>query len=65
VQRSEFCADAVERTVEAFGRLDIVANNAAYQQHQASIEDSSDEQLDRTFRTNIYGDFCSRCSVER
>jgi NAD(P)-dependent dehydrogenase (short-subunit alcohol dehydrogenase family) len=57
VQESKFCAEAVERTVEAFGRLDIVVNNAAYQQHQESIEDITDEQLDRTFRTNIYGYF--------
>jgi NAD(P)-dependent dehydrogenase (short-subunit alcohol dehydrogenase family) len=57
VQQSKFCVDAVERTVEAFGRLDIVVNNAAYQQHQESIEDITDEQLDRTFRTNIYGYF--------
>ena len=57
VQQSEFCVEAVERTVEAFGRLDIVVNNAAYQQHQESIEDITDEQLDRTFRTNIYGYF--------
>jgi len=57
VQQSKFCAEAVERTVEAFGRLDIVVNNAAYQQHQKSIEDITDEQLDRTFRTNIYGYF--------
>ena len=57
VQQSEFCAEAVERTVEAFGRLDLVVNNAAYQQHQESIEDITDKQLDRTFRTNIYGYF--------
>jgi NAD(P)-dependent dehydrogenase (short-subunit alcohol dehydrogenase family) len=57
VQESTFCVDAVERTVNAFGRLDIVVNNAAYQQHQDSIEHITDEQLDRTFRTNIYGYF--------
>jgi NAD(P)-dependent dehydrogenase (short-subunit alcohol dehydrogenase family) len=57
VQQSEACAEAVERTVQAFGRLDIVVNNAAYQQHQESIEKITDEQLDRTFRTNIYGYF--------
>jgi NAD(P)-dependent dehydrogenase (short-subunit alcohol dehydrogenase family) len=57
VQQSAFCAEAVERTVKEFGRLDIVVNNAAYQQHQESIEDITDEQLDRTFRTNIYGYF--------
>ncbi len=57
VQQSGFCVEVVERTLDAFGRLDIVVNNAAYQQHQKSIEDITDEQLDRTFRTNIYGYF--------
>jgi NAD(P)-dependent dehydrogenase (short-subunit alcohol dehydrogenase family) len=57
VQQSKFCSEAVERTIDTFGRLDIVVNNAAYQQHQKSIEDITDEQLDRTFRTNIYGYF--------
>jgi NAD(P)-dependent dehydrogenase (short-subunit alcohol dehydrogenase family) len=57
VQNPSFCADAVERTVNAFGKLDVLVNNAAYQQHQKSIEEISDEQLDRTFRTNIYGYF--------
>jgi NAD(P)-dependent dehydrogenase (short-subunit alcohol dehydrogenase family) len=57
VRQSEFCAEAVRRTVEEFGRLDVLVNNAAYQQHQESIEHITDEQLDRTFRTNIYGYF--------
>ena len=52
-----FCRDAVERAVEEFGRLDILVNNAAFQQHQESLEDVSVEQWDRTFRTNIYGYF--------
>jgi len=57
VRDPEFCRAAVERTVEEFGKLDIVVNNAAYQHHQKSIEEISDEQLDTTFRTNIYGYF--------
>ena len=57
VQDPQFCTEAVKRTVKTFGRLDILVNNAAYQQHQKSIEDITDEQLDRTFRTNIYGYF--------
>src|SRR4051812_29533590 len=57
VQRSEFCERAVEATVDAFGAMDILVNNAAYQQHQDSIEDLTDEQIDRTFRTNIFGYF--------
>ena len=50
VQDPGFCAEAVDRTVEMFGRLDILVNNAAYQQHQKSIEDITDEQLDRIHR---------------
>ena len=57
VQDSAFCVAAVQRTVTTFGRLDVLVNNAAYQQHQPSIEEITDEQLDRTFRTNIYGYF--------
>jgi NAD(P)-dependent dehydrogenase (short-subunit alcohol dehydrogenase family) len=57
VKSSEFCRQAVERTVGGLGRLDILVNNAAYQQHQESLEDLSEEQWDRTFRTNIYGYF--------
>ena len=53
----EFCEAAVAQTVEEFGRLDILVNNAAFQQHQKRLEDLSDEQLDRTFKTNIYGYF--------
>jgi NAD(P)-dependent dehydrogenase (short-subunit alcohol dehydrogenase family) len=47
----------VERTVKELGRLDIVVNNAAVQYPQESIEDISSEQLDRTFRVNIYSYF--------
>jgi NAD(P)-dependent dehydrogenase (short-subunit alcohol dehydrogenase family) len=52
--RNEFCREAVERTVAELGRLDVVVNNAAYQQSQSQPEDVSDEQWDHTFRTNIY-----------
>jgi NAD(P)-dependent dehydrogenase (short-subunit alcohol dehydrogenase family) len=57
VRSSEFCRRAVGRTVAEFGRLDILVNNAAYQRHQESLEDVTEEQWDRTFRTNIYGYF--------
>jgi NAD(P)-dependent dehydrogenase (short-subunit alcohol dehydrogenase family) len=57
VRDPEFCRRAVGRTVEEFGKLDILVNNAAFQQHQKTIEDVSDEQFDRTFKTNIYGYF--------
>ena len=52
-----FCEDVVERTVEEFGKLDILVNNAAFQQHQESLEELTDDQWDRTFRTNIYSYF--------
>ena len=57
VTDSAFCRDAVEATVKEFGRLDILVNNAAFQEHVATLEDITDEQLDRTFRTNIYAYF--------
>ena len=53
----QFCRDAVEQAVEKFGRLDILVNNAAYQNRQESLEDITEEQWDHTFRTNIYGYF--------
>jgi NAD(P)-dependent dehydrogenase (short-subunit alcohol dehydrogenase family) len=57
VQDSRFCDQAVQATVDTFGWIDILVNNAAYQHHQPSIEDVTDEQLERTFRTNIFGYF--------
>lgn len=57
VKDSSFCKKAVQKTVKEFGKLDILVNNAAYQHHQDSIEDITDEQFDLTFKTNIYGYF--------
>jgi NAD(P)-dependent dehydrogenase (short-subunit alcohol dehydrogenase family) len=57
VSDPRFCREAVGQTVEEFGRLDILVNNAAFQQHQKTIEDVTEEQWDRTFKTNIYGYF--------
>jgi NAD(P)-dependent dehydrogenase (short-subunit alcohol dehydrogenase family) len=52
-----FCREAVRKAVEGFGKLDILVNNAAEQHPQESIEKISAEQLERTFRTNIFGQF--------
>lgn len=52
-----FCQQAVEKTVSQLGQLDILVNNAAEQHPQESIEDISAEQLERTFRTNIFAMF--------
>ncbi len=55
VRRKQACEEFVQKAVEAFGRLDILVNNAAYQMSHDSIEELDEEQIDRTFRTNIYG----------
>ncbi|MCM2677051.1 SDR family oxidoreductase [Alkalicoccobacillus plakortidis] len=52
-----FCQDAVQKTVKAYGTLDILVNNAAEQHYQEKIEDISSSQLHRTFQTNIYSYF--------
>jgi NAD(P)-dependent dehydrogenase (short-subunit alcohol dehydrogenase family) len=52
-----FCADAVERTIATFGKLDVLVNNAGFQKNQKKLQDVTVEQWDRTFRTNIYGYF--------
>jgi NAD(P)-dependent dehydrogenase (short-subunit alcohol dehydrogenase family) len=52
-----FCKQAVEQTVKEFGKLDILINNAAEQHPQDSIEKITAEQLERTFRTNIFSQF--------
>jgi NAD(P)-dependent dehydrogenase (short-subunit alcohol dehydrogenase family) len=57
IQDPEFSRRAVKQTIAKLGKLDILVNNAAYQQHQESLEDISPEQWDRTFKTNIYGYF--------
>jgi NAD(P)-dependent dehydrogenase (short-subunit alcohol dehydrogenase family) len=50
-----FCDQAVAETLDAFGRLDVLVNNAAEQHPQHNPEDISVEQLERTFRTNVFG----------
>ena len=57
VRESSFCREAVQRTITDLGALDVLVNNAAYQQHRASIDEVDDEQLRRTFETNIFGYF--------
>lgn len=52
-----FCQDLINKTIEGLGKLDILINNAAEQHPQDKIEDITAEQLERTFRTNIFSMF--------
>jgi NAD(P)-dependent dehydrogenase (short-subunit alcohol dehydrogenase family) len=52
-----FCRQAVERTVEELGNLDVLVNNAAEQHPQESLEEIATQQLVRTFQTNVFGYF--------
>jgi NAD(P)-dependent dehydrogenase (short-subunit alcohol dehydrogenase family) len=50
-----FCQEAVRQTLDRFGRLNILVNNAAFQNHVDSLEELAIDQIERTFRTNIFG----------
>lgn len=52
-----FCKESLQKVVDEFGGLDILVNNAAEQHVQTSLKDISAEQLERTFRTNVFGMF--------
>lgn len=57
VSDENFCVLAVQKTIEAFKKIDILVNNAAAQFPQNSIEDITTAQLEKTFRTNIFSMF--------
>ncbi|MDB5713015.1 MAG: family oxidoreductase [Sphingomonadales bacterium] len=55
--KQDFCLKLVARASQELGGLDILVNNAAYQQSKASIDEISFEQFDRTLKTNLYAMF--------
>jgi NAD(P)-dependent dehydrogenase (short-subunit alcohol dehydrogenase family) len=57
VTEEAYCRDIVERTVAELGGIDILVNNAAYQMAHEGLEDISTEELEHTFRTNIFALF--------
>jgi NAD(P)-dependent dehydrogenase (short-subunit alcohol dehydrogenase family) len=57
IAREAWCERAVKKTVDKFGRLDILVNNAAQQFPEKELDDIDEAQLDKTFRINIYSMF--------
>jgi NAD(P)-dependent dehydrogenase (short-subunit alcohol dehydrogenase family) len=57
VKDMEFCQQAVDQIVAKWGRLDVLVNNAAFQEHAESLLDLTEERFDETMKTNIYGYF--------
>ena len=57
VKDMDFCQQAVDRVVAEWGRLDVLVNNAAFQEHANSLLEITEERFDETMRTNIYGYF--------
>ena len=57
VTDAQFCDQLVDATVQKFGKLDILVSNAAHQNRKKSLDEVTDEEFDRTFKTNIYAYF--------
>jgi NAD(P)-dependent dehydrogenase (short-subunit alcohol dehydrogenase family) len=57
VSNRQFCKDVIRQSKKAFGHIDILVNNAAFQLHVPRFEDLSPEHLDTTMKTNLYGYF--------
>jgi len=57
VKDAAFCKQAVDDVVARWGKLDVLVNNAAFQEHAQSLLDLTEERFDQTMRTNIYGYF--------
>lgn len=54
ISEAQNCSSLVDRTMRRFGRLDILVSNAAHQARKARLEDLTDDELERTFRTNVF-----------
>lgn len=52
---AEYCETLVQKTIDRFGRLDIIVNNASMQKPEDSLKEITDESMEKTFKTNIFG----------
>ena len=57
VQDMTFCEDLAGKVIERFGAINVLVNNAAFQEHAEHIEDITEQRLEETFKTNIFGYF--------
>ena len=57
IQQEEHCKKIIEKAIAEFGGVDILVNNAAFQQSHQSLQEITSEELDRTFRTNVFAMF--------
>ena len=57
VRDAAACRDLIERVVKSHGRLDVLVNNAAYQETRETLDEMEDELFDRIMKTNVYGPF--------
>jgi NAD(P)-dependent dehydrogenase (short-subunit alcohol dehydrogenase family) len=57
VSRPSYAGRAVKQTIKAFGKIDILVNNAAFQEHVEDFDDLTEEHFDLTLKTNLYGYF--------
>ena len=57
ITEASHCRHIVEQAVQAFGRIDILVNNAAFQMTRESLDEISEEEFDRTLKTNVYAMF--------
>ena len=57
IGEEQFCIDAVNKVIKELGKIDILVNNAAEQHVQTNLEDITKEQLERTFKTNVFSAF--------
>lgn len=57
VREPGFCQQAIQQVIEQFGQIDVLVNNAAFQEHAESLLDLTEERFDLTMKTNVYGYF--------